>query len=353
VLKDIEESKASAQAILFTVKSDGILANFGHSATLGAELAHKEYGQDFELIEESEGDGALYNRVSHFGRVKAAVGHMLESSLLENAPYYRRYGIPVLLPFLDNWETGSLGPNFYQLAPDVPAQARVMAERTLKAPSRKLSKVVILETDAEPFKLLADTYVSTLKDPSSLTTGKNKRRPLSSRVKVLRYPLKNISELPAILSENKLGPQDIVVLALSNRDALQAAPYFLESNFQKAIFLGGNALANRDLALAFLSANLNLELLVPLDLRNTKNPTLNKFVGLYRARNKQDPTWPSVLAYDAITMAITANSAPNGTMYLSDPESEPTGLAGSYLFAKRKVPSELVKVTRDSSVYYP
>jgi hypothetical protein len=52
-------------------------------------------------------------------------------------------------------------------------------------------------------------------------------------------------------------------------------------------------------------------------------------------------------------MAIKANSAPDGTAYLSNGDIGPEGLSGSYVFARRKVPGEVVKVTKESVVYYP
>ncbi|MDR2340565.1 MAG: hypothetical protein LBF40_10625 [Deltaproteobacteria bacterium] len=349
---ELEAAQGLPPAILFAVRGDGDFQNFGRSAISGARLAHKAYGGGFELIEESEGGGPLPGRVANFARVRAAAGHLFEGSLEENAPYYRRYGIPVLLPYLDNWETGLLGGGFYQLMPNVPAQARLLADRTLRPPTTKLARIVILETPAAPFELFADTYVATLKDPQALSTGRTKRRALPSKVKILRYVMRDMRELPMIIESSKLTPQDYVVLALSGRQAVQAAPFFVESNFQKAIFLGGTALATRDTCLAYLAANLNLELVLPLDLRNTKIQALSEFVHRYRIENKQEPAWPSVLAYDAVALAIKASSVPQASMYLDGAEA-PEGLAGSYAFSEGKVPGEVVRVNRDSTVYYP
>jgi ABC-type branched-subunit amino acid transport system substrate-binding protein len=353
LIAEMEQARAYPPAILFTAPKDGDFYHFGNSAILGAELAHKVYGGGFDLIVENEDEGPLYNRVSHFGRVKIAAGHLFESSLAENAPYYKRFRIPVLLPFLDNWETATLGSGFYQLMPDIPAQARLLAERTLKIPSSKLSRIIILESPAAPFQLLADTYVATLKDPSALSTGKQKKRPLAGKVKVLRFVIHSPADLATVIAENKLNPQDVVFLALSNSQAVQVAPYFIESNFQKATFLGGASLANRDVCLVYLASKLNLELVVPLDLKNSKIDALNQFIHRFRLSYKQEPTWPSVLAYDAVTMAIKASSVPEGALYLNSGDKGPEGLAGYYSFADRKVPAEVVKVVRESAVYFP
>jgi ABC-type branched-subunit amino acid transport system substrate-binding protein len=349
---DLAEARNYPPAILFTVEENGEYYNFGRAATLGARLAHKVLGGGIDLLVEDEGEGPLYNRVGHFGRVRAAVGHIFERTLAENAPYYERFGIPVILPFTDGWETRTLGRNFYQMMPGVPDQALVLAERTLKNPG-KLGRVIILETPAPPFKLLADTYVDTLRDPKALSTGKQKRKALSSKVKVVRVVLDDMTKLTQAIQENKLNPQDVVLLALSSVQAVQVAPYFLESNFQKAIFLGGSSLATRDLCLAYVASNLNLELVVPLDMRNAKNVALSEFTHRYRIMNKQEPSWPSVMAYDAVAMAIKADSSPDGAMYLTIGDKGPEGIAGNYNFVTGKLPVEVVKVNRDSAVYYP
>ncbi|MDR2199226.1 MAG: ABC transporter substrate-binding protein [Deltaproteobacteria bacterium] len=346
-------AEGALPAILFTAPGDGDFAAFGRSAVLGARLAHRVYGGGFELVVENEGGGPLFNRVSRFGRVKAAAGHLFEGSLEENAPYYQRYEIPVLLPFLDNWRTADLGGGFYQMMPSVPAQAEILAERTLKG-SGKLSRIVILETPAPPFALLASTYAATLKDPSALRRGKQKApRKLGAKIPVQRYVLRDLRELPLIVAENKMGPRDVVLLALSQTQAVQAAPYFMESNFQKTAFLAPSSLAVRDVARAFLAANLTLEVVVPYDMRDTKNAAFNEFVHRFRILNKAEPAWPSLAAYDAVTMAIKVGSVPEGERYLTTGERGPEGLSGFYSFSDGLVPGRVATVTKDSAVYYP
>ena len=105
--------------------------------------------------------------------------------------------------------------------------------------------------------------------------------------------------------------------------------------------------------MAYIAARTNLELVVPRDLRNTKDPALNEFVQRFRLLNRQDPAWPSVTAYDAVTMAVKAAASPEGEGNLAAEDKVHTGLAGEYSFSSRRVPGEVVRVSADSVVYFP
>jgi ABC-type branched-subunit amino acid transport system substrate-binding protein len=355
--RELDAAEGETPALLFTAPLDGVYSSFGRSAVLGAELAHRIWGRSpkYDLIVENESqEGPLYNRVPRFARVKAAAGHLFGSSLAENAPYYGRYNIPVLAAFPDSRGAEPPGGAVYRLTPDVPAQARLLAERTLKS-AGKLRNVVVLETPAAPFRLLADSYEAFLRDPNDPKDGSKRRRPpLPKRVKVTRVVLDDMKRLEEAVSSIRMTPQDIVVLALSSRQAVEAAPYFRGSNFQNAAFLGGFSLSTRDVCSAYAVAvkGLNLEAAVPLDLRDSKSDLLNEFVHRFRLLNRQDPSWPAVTAYDAVSLAIQGTSSMEGPLFFTE-GGGPKGIAGVYNFQEGKVPGALVKVTADSVVYFP
>jgi ABC-type branched-subunit amino acid transport system substrate-binding protein len=107
--------------------------------------------------------------------------------------------------------------------------------------------------------------------------------------------------------------------------------------------------------MALRASNLTLELLLPLDLRDTKNEAASEFAHRYRILNKREPSWPAAISYDAVTLAIRAASVPGGWQaYLgAGGKAAPVGLSGPYDFAGGKLPGEVAKVTKDSAQNLP
>ncbi|MDR1165990.1 MAG: ABC transporter substrate-binding protein [Deltaproteobacteria bacterium] len=341
-------------AIVFVAPKEGPLAPLAQGAFLGADLAHKKYGGELALLSVSESPNAPYfTKVVNPGRVKVVIGHLSESALTANAPYYRQRNLPVLLPFLDNWETEELGAQYFRLVPDVPEQGRLLARFVLGA-KKKPKNVLIIESPEAPFALLSNVFQETLRDPyppgPDGAPKKGPLRPLAKTAKVEIIPWEKAEDLPAVIASLKGTNADFILLALSTQQALQVAPLFCETSFGKANFLGGTALANRDMGSAFAAMKLALFALVPTDPGNyAKKPELRDFTVTYQLINKRTPTWTSVMAYDAVHLAIKAYSTRDDLFSFLRNTEKHVGLAGEYAFGEEKIPSVVLQVDQSKA----
>ncbi|MDR2353911.1 MAG: ABC transporter substrate-binding protein [Deltaproteobacteria bacterium] len=340
-------------AIVFVAPTQGAFKTLGESAIFGARLAHKKWGGELVFLEVPEENlGPVLNQVLNPSRVKAVVGHIFETSLFENAPYYQRQKLPVLLPLLDNWEAQRLGPEFFPMMPDVLEQGRILAQYVLGL-KKKPARVFIIESSAEPLKILADTFEETLRNPNPTTPESNKKkknnlRPLSKKIAIERIHLDNIQEFPEILGTLKGKAEDVVLLALTSREALLMAPYFQNSSLKRANFLGGTALATRDVGAAYATLEYTLFLCLPVHPGNTKNNReLLEFLTRYRNSYKQDPLWASVMAYDAIYLALVKGYfASHDSVKALRETPEHRGLAGIYAFQDDEMPGVVMRVDK-------
>ncbi|MDR2459479.1 MAG: ABC transporter substrate-binding protein [Deltaproteobacteria bacterium] len=345
------EADPSPMAVLFVSPQTGAFASLGRGAVKGARLAHKRWGGALEFLEVKEEDFPVLEQVANPDRVKIVAGHLFEESLLDNISYYEKRDLPVILPFLDNWETNALGPNYYQLLVSVPAQGRALALDVL-ASHRNAPAVYILEGDDPSLKLLADSFVETLANPNQEEKTNYKALPKKTVVQrvVIQTPEQDLPEFLATIKKNQ---KYVVLLALTTRQALGVAPYFLESNFKSSFFYGPMALANRDVGAAYLSLGFNLNLCVPANMADTKNEELSVFIDRYRQEYKEDPVWSSVVAYDAVSLAELALSSEDGFAFLNSSEGH-AGLVGTYLFSSSTRPSGILRVdlTNTKNVSY-
>jgi ABC-type branched-subunit amino acid transport system substrate-binding protein len=308
---------------------------------MGARMAHERFGGEFSLQEAQEEICPSLYQAESPEMVRMAVGHLFEESLLVNAPYYEEAKIPVLLPFLDNWETDKLGDDYYQLLASAPAQARALAREILKLRD-KPSVVYILEGSDPPLKLLADSFYEELYDPAK-DGSKTKISPLGKRTKVERVILDDAGKIPEFLATVKKNSKYAVFLALTSRGALNLAPYLVESNLKSSTFYAATALANRDVGAAYASLGFAILFSVPVNLADSKNRELSEFVLNYRQRYKIDPTWSSVVAYDAVALAEKALATENGAGVFNSKEGG-VGLSGDYDFQSDARPLSILRV---------
>jgi ABC-type branched-subunit amino acid transport system substrate-binding protein len=327
-------------AILFVTPQEANLPLVS-SATLGARMAREELGGEFSLLEAKEEICPSLSQAPNRGRVRMVVGHLFEDNLLANAPYYENARVPVLLPFLDNWETPKLGDNYFQLLASVPAQARALA-RDILLTKIKPPVIYILEGKEPTLKLLADSFYDALYTPDN-ENSKPRVSPLAKRVKVERVVLDDMAKVPEFLSTVNKNQKYFVLLALTSRDAIRLVPYLMESNLKSSVFYGATSLANRDVGSAYASQGFVIQFCVPVNLADSKNERLQDFVLRYRQRYKTDPTWSSVMAYDAVSLATKALSRENWADYLRSPEGS-VGLSGDYNFKSDLRPVAVLKV---------
>jgi ABC-type branched-subunit amino acid transport system substrate-binding protein len=328
------------------------LSIFGQESRRGAELALKALGIGFNL-EHADEEERVESQIPNLKDVKVALGHYSEKSLARSAPYYIHYGIPALLPYLENPEIATLHENFFQLAPDYSAQGSRLAQEVLQ--SKKPSQVVMLVGPERPQRLLADAFASALKKGLTVPSpgaGKpaKKLAPLSSKIKVHRLDVAVAGELAA-LKDLKGGSQDLVLLALPPALALEAGPALAASKFSKSRFLGGASLGLREVGAEYLALGLGLTLCLPVA-PAPKNAAYAAFARRYEHYAKNAPTWPAVLAYDAATMAIKAASMGNVLEYLKEPNRPHQGLTASYVL-NSGAPAQALKVSGDNVAFLP
>ncbi|MDR1084651.1 MAG: ABC transporter substrate-binding protein [Deltaproteobacteria bacterium] len=341
------------QNLLLVSPQTGPLSIFGRESARGAELALKAWGIGFRLNQADE-EERVETQVPNLEQVKVAIGHFSEKSLTRNAPYYIHYKIPVLLPFLENPEVGSLNENFFQLMPDYAVQGRRLAQDVLTQ-NKKPNQVILVVGPERPQKLLADAFAYALSKgmtipPSGANKSARKLSPLSSKVKVHRLDISALGEL-AELKDLKGSSQDVVLLALPPSLAVEAGPVLADSNFRKARYLGGSALGHREVGAEYRALGLNLTLCLPV-VPTPKSSAYNVFARRYEYFTKNSPTWPAVLAYDAATLAIKAASVENIKGYLEEPGRPHQGVTADYVF-NTGAPAQLLKIDDDTLAFLP
>jgi ABC-type branched-subunit amino acid transport system substrate-binding protein len=294
-------------------------------------------------VEAPEEQDAATNLGAAPGRIKAAAGHLFEGSLVESAPYYRRLGIPVLLPFIDSPGAAGLGPEFIPLFPSVTEQGAALALSVLDSRQRPPA-VYVLESSEPALGEFADAFERALKDPPP--RGRQKRQPLAKAVKVERVAADDARAVEEFLAGVKVNRKYVVLLAVPGPTALKILPLMPESNFKSALFYGGAALAVRDVGAAYAQLGFTLNLCVPARVPDPKDAQLAEFSNVYRQTFKVEPVWSSVSAYDAVKFALLAMATGDPMGYLASPEGN-TGIAGTYARDK-PAPAAVISVHRQS-----
>jgi ABC-type branched-subunit amino acid transport system substrate-binding protein len=345
-------SSMENQNLLLVVPQTGSLSFFGKESVRGAKLAFKVWGAGFNLEQANE-EERVESQVPNLDAIRVVIGHYSEKSLTRSAPYYIHYQIPVLLPYLENPEISSLNENFFQLMPDYGTQGRRLAQEVLS--QKKPTKIVMLVGPERPQRLLADAFANTLRQgftspPSGQNKSPKKLAPLSSKIPVHRLDINVLGELSA-LKDIKGSSQDLVLLALSPNLALESGPILSSSTFRKARYLAGSSLGLREVGAEYRALGLNLTLCLPVA-PAPKNNDYNVFTRRYEYSTKNSPTWPAVLAYDAVTLAVKAASMGNIKEYLGEPNRPHKGLTTSYLLNKG-ASTQLMKVDGDTLAFLP
>ncbi|MDR1042136.1 MAG: ABC transporter substrate-binding protein [Deltaproteobacteria bacterium] len=338
-------------AVLFVSPRTGPFASLGRGAQLGARLAQRRFGGGTELIEAPEEQDAATSLGKSPGRIRAAAGHLFEGSLVESAPYYRRLGIPVLLPFIDSPGAAGLGPEFVPLFPSVTEQGVALAVSILDSRQRPPA-VYILESGEAALGEFADAFERALRDPPP--RGRQKRPALAKGVKVERVAAESVQDVAEFLETVKGNRKYAVLLAVPGPFAIRILPLLPESNLKSALFYGGAALAVRDVGAAWASLGFTLNLCVPAKVPDPKDAQLAEFANLYRQTFKTEPVWSSVSAYDAVKLALLAMATGDPMAYLSSPDGN-AGIAGTYA-RDRPAPAAVIQVHRqapESVAYLP
>jgi ABC-type branched-subunit amino acid transport system substrate-binding protein len=329
--------------VLFVSPRTGPFASLGRGAQLGARLAQRRFGGGTELVEAPEEQDAAASLGNAPGRIKAAAGHLFEGSLVASAPYYRRLGIPVLLPFIDSPGAAALGEEFVPMFPSVTEQGVALALGVLDSRQRPPA-VYILESQEPALGELADAFERTLRDPPA--RGRQRRAALAKSVKVERVPAEDVLAVSEFLSTVKVNRKYVVLLAVPGPFAIKILPLLPESSFKSALFYGGAALAVRDVGAAYASLGFTLNLCVPAQVPDPKDAQLAEFSNVYRQTFKVEPVWSSVSAYDAVKLALLALATGDPLGYLSSPDGN-AGIAGTYV-RDRPAPATVISVHRQS-----
>ncbi|MDR1487887.1 MAG: ABC transporter substrate-binding protein [Deltaproteobacteria bacterium] len=344
-------------SIVLTAPLTGHWSVFGAESKLGASLAMKTISSGFELLSLDEQDPGLADELASKNPPLVAIGHLFESSVELVAPYYLKTDTPVLLPFIDNPALDVLGPTFLRLLPGPDKQGLRLASEVPR--NKSVGKVYIFEGPDPANKALAESFREALIHPQSPPPTKANPKPSKPRAlaekAVVTVKIESLQDIAAV-KDIKGAAQDWVLLALPVRLALKVAPVLGESKLKRSTFIAPFSLSLREVGAAYLAVGIrNLRVAVPVEnVDNAKNKTFRDFSRRHTQLFRREPSWASVMAYDATTLASLASSSEEGpTAYLTDPELVHTGAAGRYSRSEGDWPFSVIKLDADKLVLLP
>ncbi|MDR0355992.1 MAG: hypothetical protein LBJ64_09725 [Deltaproteobacteria bacterium] len=345
--------------LVLSVPESGPWSVFGAEALLGAELALKALGSNLEIKTIDEAGQDFANSLWALGSPVAVVGHLYEPTLARAVPYYIKSGSPVILPYLDSPDTDQLGGSFVRLLPDPSVQGRRLAMEVPRS-GKRVRNVYILEGSDPPQSQLAEAFREHLLNPKAPEPTKANPRPSKPRAMkasvVHTLKINNVDDLKAI-DEIKSTPQDWILLALSPRMAMRAAPYLGSSSLKRATFLAPLSLSVREIGAAYLAVDIrSLMMTLPLTDGAGKNANkkLAEFRRLFVQRYLREPSWAAVMAYDAVSLAGRGLTEEEGLVArLADSESVIDAVSGQMTLSPEGWPTSVYKLDANRLHWLP
>ncbi|MDR2441895.1 MAG: ABC transporter substrate-binding protein [Deltaproteobacteria bacterium] len=348
------------ESVLLVAPRTGPWSVFGQDAELGANMAIKSLGDSFKLRTIDEESPELLFDLTASPPPAAIIGHLYESSLLSVYPYYNQAKVPVLLTFLGQVPSRDLEPNYFKFPPEASIEGLKLALEVPRTGNRRPEQIIILQGPGPVEEALAEAFRQSLLNPSAPPATKQNPKPTKPRAlnakNVFTIPISQASDL-AVLNELKISARDLVLLALPVRLAMSAAPVLSETKLKRGTLFAPTWLAVREVGAVYLAVGIeNLQVLVPVDTGTTRNPnkSLNDFTRRYTQLYRREPTWASVLAFDAARLACLAASAEEGpSSFLADQNLSRTGVAGRYDLTGSGWPTSLIKVDEGRLAFLP
>lgn len=332
------------------IPQSGPLEPWGRSLARGAAMAvekantgRRDGQRLFKLLLEDEANAAVIpepKRLANDPRVPIIIGHLTERSLVKAAGLYLKSGRPVLVPVLSGADIPPLGQGlFYRLMASDPAQTQALAEFARE--KLKVKRVLVIHEDSKSGRFLSDTFSKVLKKDSG------------AEIRQAIYP-EDPDALLKLAEDAAAQKTDAVFLAVHARPAVYLAQALNKAGL-KTVLLGTHALALTG-AVSLLE-RLSKQALVSLPFNPLAPSEAGQaFSKAFEAKYHCFPDWLSVLAYDAVTLAMEAvdraGEEPEKIKarldQISAPEKAFHGLAGDYYFRSQGQgigPVYIVKVT--------